>query len=71
MPNRMLVASETTSVKAITRASSGTLSDGEKVFGQQQQKATQGDKTYADAHRSAHQREQQVFDPELLLDLPA
>jgi len=41
------------------------------VFGQQQQEAAQGEKSHTDSSRSAQKCQQQVFDPELLLDLPA
>ena len=35
------------------------------------QKAAQSEKPHPDASRSAHKRQQQIFDPELLLNLPA
>ncbi len=71
MPNRMLVTRETTSGEGQHAAIERDARDGEKVFGQQQQEAAQGEKAHTDAHRSTHQRQQQVFNPELLLDLPA
>jgi hypothetical protein len=45
--------------------------DREKVFGQEEQEAAQGENADADAGRSAYEGEQEIFDPELPLDLLA
>src|SRR5207245_1197279 len=48
----------------------GNTGDWKKVFGQKQQKTTQSQKTDNGADSSANERQEEIFNPELTLNLP-